>query len=87
MYLSDVEEGGGTKFTELNITMTPKKGSAILWPGVLASDVTQLDPRTYHHALPVVKGVKYAANSWIHLYDFKTPNFWGCKCVFLRCWG
>jgi hypothetical protein len=27
-----VEEGGETRFTKLNLTVAPKKGSAILWP-------------------------------------------------------
>ena len=39
MYLSDVEEGGGTRFTKLNLTVAPAKGMAILWPSVLSSDV------------------------------------------------
>ena len=30
MYLSDVDEGGATRFTKLNISVTPRKGSAIL---------------------------------------------------------
>jgi hypothetical protein len=28
--------------------------------------------------LPVIKGVKYGANAWIHMRDFKTPNKKGC---------
>ena len=37
IYLNDVEEdaGGGTRFSLLNITVQPKKGSAVLWPSVL----------------------------------------------------
>ena len=35
-----------------------------------------------HEALPVVKGVKLAANLWQHLFDFKTPSRSGL-CVFL----
>ena len=38
--------------------------------------------RTEHEALPVVRGVKHAANLWQHLYDFKTPSQSGL-CVFL----
>ena len=34
MYLNDVEAGGETRFTRLNISVTPRKGSAILWPSV-----------------------------------------------------
>ena len=38
LYLSDVEEGGGTAFPYLNTTVIPKKGSAVLWPHGLDSD-------------------------------------------------
>jgi prolyl 4-hydroxylase len=79
MYLSDVEEGGETHFPKLNITVRPEKGSALLWPSV-QSDFpnSKLEQMTYHAALPVKRGTKYAANSWIHLRDYKTPNLWGC---------
>jgi prolyl 4-hydroxylase len=39
---------------------------------------SEIDQRTHHAALPVIKGVKYGANSWIHLRNYKTPNDWGC---------
>ena len=38
LYLSDVEEGGETRFTKLNISVKPRKGSAILWPSVHSDD-------------------------------------------------
>ena len=82
VYLSDVEEGGGTRFTDLGITVTPKLGRGILWPSVLDADLRTSDMRTNHEALPVVKGVKLAANLWQHLFDFKTPSRSGL-CVFL----
>ena len=71
MYLSDVEEGGETRFTKLNLTVAPKKGSAILWPSVLSHNPYATEQGTYHEAVTVNKGVKYAANFWIHLYDFQ----------------
>ena len=82
VYLSDVEEGGGTRFTDLGITVTPKRGRGILWPSVQTNDLNAGDMRTHHEALPVEKGVKYAANLWQHLYDFKTPSRSGL-CPFL----
>ena len=82
VYLSDVEEGGGTRFTMLNLTVQPKLGRGILWPSVRGSDLTTSDKRTSHEALPVERGVKYAANLWEHLYDFKTPSNSGL-CTFL----
>ena len=39
VYLSDVEEGGGTRFTELGITVQPKLGRGILWPSVFDKDL------------------------------------------------
>ena len=80
IYLSDVEAGGGTSFPDLDppVTMMPKKGSAILWPSVLDENPTRRDDRTFHEALPVLKGLKFAANHWIHLHDYATPSLWGC---------
>ena len=82
IYLSDVEAGGGTKFNDLDLTVTPKLGRAILWPSTQEVDPIKGEMRTHHEALPVERGVKYAANLWMHLYDFKTPSRAGL-CPFL----
>ena len=73
LYLNTVPAGGGTRFTDLNITVEAKQGRAVVWPSVLDSDPTRKDPRTHHEALSVEKGIKYGANAWVHLRDFKTP--------------
>ncbi|KAL1528796.1 hypothetical protein AB1Y20_010121 [Prymnesium parvum] len=78
MYLSDVEEGGETRFTRLNLTVSPSKGSAIVWPSVFSHDLFRTDERTFHEAVNVTKGVKYAANFWIHMYDFQGALARGC---------
>lgn len=78
LYLSDVEEGGATKFTKLDLAIRPKLGRALVWPSVLNDRPSQWDPRMFHEAQDVVKGKKYAANHWIHLQDYVTPNQWGC---------
>ena len=78
LYLSDVEDGGETSFPLIKIKNKPKLGRAILWPSVLDSNPLKMDKRTYHAALKVKKGVKYAANAWFHLNDFQTPNLWSC---------
>jgi len=78
LYLSDVEEGGETNFPDIGMKVKPEKGSAILWPSVLNNHLTTIEPKTHHAALPVIKGKKFAANSWIHLYDYRTANLWGC---------
>jgi len=82
LYLSDVEEGGETAFPSLNIQVLPKRGRALLWPSTLSADPTHKDPRTMHEAKPVIRGKKFAANSWIHLYNYDVPNLWGCTGVF-----
>jgi prolyl 4-hydroxylase len=69
LYLSDVEEGGGTNFPELNMTVQPKRGRAVIWPSVLDAFPHQPDLRTNHQALPVIKGLKYGANAWLHQRD------------------
>ena len=78
LYLNDVQEGGGTHFVFSNITVLPRRGRALIWPNVLDDDPNEMDPRTFHEALPVNQGVKYGANAWIHLRDFKGPLHNGC---------
>lgn len=78
LYLSDVEAGGGTHFPKLGHTIEPKVGRALLWPSILDSDPEKEDSRTTHEALIVEAGTKFAANGWIHLYDFVGPNSKGC---------
>jgi prolyl 4-hydroxylase len=79
LYLNDVEEGGGTNFPLLDLTVMPKKGRALIWPSVLDSNPNRKDGRTDHQALPVKKGIKYGANAWVHQRDFKTPNSNNCQ--------
>jgi prolyl 4-hydroxylase len=73
-----VTSGGETRFTNLDIDVTPRAGRALLWPSILNDDLLKADYRTMHEARPVVDGVKYAANAWLHLRDFRTPHGAGC---------
>ena len=79
LYLSDVEAGGGTRFPQLDITVMPKVGRALLWPSVFDHDPTYQDGRTTHEALPVEAGTKFAANGWIHQFDYVSPQDRGCN--------
>lgn len=78
VYLADVEQGGGTDFPRLGLTVQPKLGRAVLWPSVLEADPAAKDPRTMHEALPVEAGVKLAANAWLHMNEFKRWHAVGC---------
>jgi prolyl 4-hydroxylase len=78
LYLNDVEEGGGTNFPHLNITVQPKRGRVLIWPSVFNTDPNQKDVRTEHQALPVIKGIKYGANAWLHQREFKSVFARGC---------
>ena len=66
LYLSDVEEGGGTQFPYLKdnngekLTVHPKRGSAVWWPHGREDNPWQKDDRTHHEAMPVIKGFKKA---------------------------
>lgn len=82
MYLSDVAAGGETSFPRLNISIRPKRRMAVLWPSTLDDALLQRDDRTYHRADPVVSGLKYGVNTWIHPFDYHTANLWGCTGVF-----
>lgn len=79
VYLNTPEEGGGTRFNDLGLTVEPRLGRAVLWPSVMDSSVGLPELRTHHEALRVAKGEKYGANLWIHMHDFKTPAEKGCE--------
>ena len=78
LYLNDVHHGGGTEFPLLGFTVQPKQGRAVIWPSVLNENPNAADTRTDHGALPVLEGIKYGANAWIHQKDFKATMAAGC---------
>ncbi len=71
--------GGGTNFPQLNITVMPKKGRALLWPSTLNAEPMVKDARTSHQAMDVIEGTKFATNGWVHMYDYVTPQKLGCN--------
>jgi prolyl 4-hydroxylase len=67
-YLNNVEEGGGTGFPELDITIPPKKGDAVVFHNTLLNDAAathpKINPRSLHGGMPVIKGEKWMVNLW-----------------------
>ncbi|XP_035709856.1 prolyl 4-hydroxylase subunit alpha-1 isoform X2 [Folsomia candida] len=55
LYLSDVEEGGGTAFPLLNHFVPPEKGSAMMWYNLHPDG--SIDRRTLHGGCSVVYGL------------------------------
>ena len=70
MYLSDVEAGGETAFTDLpgRPAVAPRIGRMIVWPNVWQGDPSRHDGRMMHEAQRVLAGVKYGANIWVRMY-------------------
>lgn len=63
VYLNDVEEGGHTRFPNLNASVDPKRGRAVVWRNIDASKANL--PCSLHGADPVVRGEKWGCNVWI----------------------
>jgi len=63
-YLSQPEAGGATVFPELKLTLFPSKNDAVFWHNLLKSG--EGDMTTRHAACPVLAGIKWVSNKWIH---------------------
>jgi hypothetical protein len=72
------EMGGATKFTNLGFQVEAKIGRMVLWPSMMDDDSSKTDLRTSHEAMNVTMGQKYAANLWIHEFDYKSGYGLGC---------
>ena len=72
IYLNDVEEGGETEFTKLNVKIKPKRGRAVIW-GNMTSD-NKVDHNTMHAGLPVIKGEKHIITKWFKKENNESKN-------------
>ncbi|XP_034486713.1 prolyl 4-hydroxylase subunit alpha-2-like [Drosophila innubila] len=66
-YLSNVESGGATVFPELNLTVKPQKGTALVWHNLHMNGERHL--KTWHTACPVLVGTKYVLTKWIYSFS------------------
>jgi hypothetical protein len=63
-----------------SLSLLPSSTSPLIHPSSLPHPFSP--PTATPQARPVIKGRKYAANSWIHLYDYEHSNLWGCTGTF-----
>ncbi|MEP7185090.1 MAG: 2OG-Fe(II) oxygenase [Rhodanobacter sp.] len=59
MYLNTPEQGGGTAFPEVGVTVTARRGSAVYFAYEAG------DRNSLHAGLPVVRGEKWIATKWL----------------------
>jgi prolyl 4-hydroxylase len=63
MYLNTPKEGGETIFPLAKVSVTPKKGQAILFYNMTQDG--KEDPQSLHGGAPVIKGEKWIATKWM----------------------
>ena len=73
LYLNNIEEGGDTEYTDLNIVMKPKQGMGIIWNNM---DVTGKELQdTIHWGKPPIKGEKFVITKWFREYGTLSSPF------------
>lgn len=69
IYLDNTEEGGETVFPKAGISVSPIKGSAVLFYNTLPNGET--DTMSLHGGAPVSKGEKWIATKWLRERKFQ----------------
>jgi prolyl 4-hydroxylase len=67
IYLNTVTAGGETNFPEIDASMSPVRGRAMLFHNCFPRTVIR-DPRSDHQAMPVLEGEKWALPLWFREY-------------------
>ena len=73
IYLTDVEAGGETLFTEIGLEVKPKRGMAVVWNNLTAKG--EVNPYTAHWAKPVIQGEKVIITKWFRTQGSMTTPF------------
>ena len=66
MYLSEPDNGGGTVFPDVQLTVAPKRGNAVFF----SYDRADPSTRTLHGGAPVTAGEKLIATKWLREREF-----------------
>lgn len=69
IYLCAVDDGGGTNFPEIGLTVVPKKGAAVYFEN--CNPVGLVDPLTLHAGMPVLAGEKWIATKWMRQSQYR----------------
>ncbi len=67
MYLNEPEQGGGTTFPDVGLTVAPQRGNAVFFSYARPHPST----RTLHGGAPVGAGEKWIATKWLREGEFR----------------
>jgi prolyl 4-hydroxylase len=74
IYLNEPEGGGGTRFTDLDLTIEPRAGTAVFWNNLTPAG--ECNHFTRHQGMPVTAGKKVIITKWFRRAPVvKRPSF------------